>query len=236
MVLTPIDSGDIKIASDALLHNLPTDIELCGMCVQGDVAYEDGPYEKQFEALQNADFNNMANVDVTRLVLALPKTMRSFKSYEIGITKETLEKFIEKLTDWNKLEVLHLELMEDNLPGEYLVRLAKTIAEVAKSSLREVSLRYNHIEGETLSTICELLSDCIKLNKVCLDGITNLKTLKYEELCDALKKFFVSKRSGPLEVTFSKYYFKFPRDVPEQEALDRINNISDQLFFKITDD
>ena len=236
MVLTPIDSGDIKIASDALLNNLPTDIELCGMCVQGDVAYEDGPYEKQFEALQNADFNNMANVDVTRLVLALPKTMRSFKSYEIGITKETLEKFIEKLTDWNKLEVLHLELMEDNLPGEYLVRLAKTIAEVAKSSLREVSLRYNHIEGETLSTICELLSDCIKLNKVCLDGITNFKTLKYDELCDALKKFFVSKRPGPLEVTFSKYYFKFHRDVPEPEALERINNISDQLFFKITDD
>ena len=200
------------------------------------MAYEEGPYEKAFDALQRADFNNMGNVDVTRLVLALPSTMRSFKSYEIGITKETLEKLSEKLASWNKLEVLHLELMEDNLPGEYLVKLAKTIADVAKSTLREVSLRYNHIEGETLATVCELLSDCIKLNKVCLEGITNFKTLKYEELCEALKKFFVAKRPGPLELTFSKYYFKFHRDVPELEALERINNISEQLFFKITDD
>ena len=100
IVLTPIDSADIKIASQALLNNLPTDIELCGMCIQGDVAYEEGPYEKAFSALQHADFNNMGNVDVTRLVLALPSTMRSFKSYEIGITKETLEKFTDKLSTW----------------------------------------------------------------------------------------------------------------------------------------
>ena len=84
--------------------------------------------------------------------------------------------------------------------------------------------------------MCELLSDWKKLNKVCLEGITNFKTLKYEELCEALKKFFVEKRAGPLEITFSKYYFKFHRDVPEPEALERINNISGQLFFKLTDD
>ena len=84
--------------------------------------------------------------------------------------------------------------------------------------------------------ICELLSQCIKLKTFCLDGLLNFKTLKYDDLCEALKKLFVVKRPCILEVTFSRYYFKFHRDVPEQEALERINNISEPLFFKITDD
>ena len=117
VVLTPILSADINLASDALLSNFPTDIELCGMCVNEDVSYAKGDYKKQFKSLLNANFNNMSNVNVSHLVLALPSTMRSFKSYEIGINKETLEKFTENLASWNSLEVLHLELMDDNLPG-----------------------------------------------------------------------------------------------------------------------
>ena len=65
------------------------------------MSYDEGQYEKHFKDLLRADFNNLPNVDVTNLVLALPSTMRSFKSYEIGITKDTLEKLTTKLATWN---------------------------------------------------------------------------------------------------------------------------------------
>ena len=84
--------------------------------------------------------------------------------------------------------------------------------------------------------MCELLGGCIKLNKVCLDGIANLQSLKFEELCEALKKFFVTERKGTLEVTFSKYYFKFHNELNEQDALEQIKKISKQLYFRLTYD
>ena len=193
-----------------------------------------GDFES-LETLERLTLLHLSNVNVKGIFKALPP-LSSFQANDINMSKEMMEELLLQMEGWPRVEVLGIENVEFQ-DQEPWVRLAKILSSEAKSSLRKLYIGKNHITESTLSSIFELLANCIKIDFIDLTSMKNLQDWDFQKVLEAILKFFEGgRRPAPLTILFSKYYFTYFKDLNIDEAIAETQHISSQLFFKVIDE
>ena len=193
-----------------------------------------GEFES-LETLERLTLHHLSNVNVRGIFKALPP-LAAFRANDINMSREMIEELLSQMENWPRLEVLGIENVEFQ-EQEPWVRLAKILSSEAKSCLRKLYIGKNHISEQTLASIFELLSSCIKVDFIDLTSMKNLQDWDFQKVLEAIGKFFEGgRRPAPLTILFSKYYFTYFKDLDIDDAIKETQNISTQLFFKVIDE